>query len=308
MIDDTVIILLLASTIRLATPLLLAAMGELVSERAGVLNLSVEGMMLTGAFFGAWGCFASGNATLGLLAGIAAALAVGALQAVLTVRLQADQVVSGIGINLFALGLTTLLSRIVFGSRSLTQLPGFDVLRIPILAELPLVGIPLFQQTPMVYLAFAGVLCTWVLLSKTGCGLAITAAGSDPMAADRTGIPVLRVRAGAILYTSALCGTAGAFYSLADIKTFVEGMTSGTGFIALVAVIFGKWRVLGVALACLFFGGTIALRFFLPAVGVGIPLALLAALPYVAALIAVTGIIGRQKQPGALAVPYRAQR
>lgn len=302
--DDNTWTLVLASTIRLSTPLMLAAMGELVSERAGVLNLSVEGMMLTGAFFGAWACHASGSPGVGLVAAVASALLVGAAQAVLSVLLRADQVVVGLGLNIVALGGTTLLSRHVFGARSQTSLPGFDTLPIPGLADLPLIGPALFQQSLPVYLAMLGAGFTAWLLLRSRTGLALTAAGADPVAAERSSIAVRRVRMAAVLYTSAFCGVAGAFCALADIKTFVEGMTNGAGFIALVAVILGNWRPGAVLLACLFFGAVSALRFLLPAMGIDIPLAWLSAVPYLAALLAVVGLTGRQRPPRALAVPY----
>lgn len=299
--------LFLASTLRLAAPLLLAAMGELVSERAGVLNLSVEGMLLVGAFFGAWGAHAADSAWWGLAAAVAAALTMGGLQAALSVHARADQIVVGLGLNLLALGLTTLLSRLVFGVRAQTQVPGFGTLQVSGLSDSPVLG-ALLEQNLLVYAAAAAVLLTWLLLRHSGLGLALWAAGENPQAADQTGVPVRRVRVLAVLYTSAMCGLGGAFFSLGDIRTFVEGMSGGAGFIALVAVIFGNWRVLPVAGACLLFGAMTALRFLLPAMQVDVPLALLSALPYLAALLAMAGVVGRQTPPAALAVPYSAQR
>lgn len=306
--NGDLIALLLASVLRLSAPLTLAAMGELVSERAGVLNLSVEGLMLSGAFFGAWAAFATGNPWIGLIAAVAASLCLGVVQALLSVVLRADQVVVGLGLNLLALGLTTLLSRLVFGARSQTTVIGFEPIAIPWLSDIPVVGPALFQHNVLVYLAIASVGFTWLVLNRSGAGIAVSAAGEDPVAADKSGVPVLRIRFAAVLYTSALCGLAGAFLSLGDVHTFVEGMTSGLGFIALVAVIFGNWRVVPVFLACAFFGLMTALRFLLPAMQIDVPLALLASSPYLAALLALMGAIGRQRAPAALSIPFMVQR
>jgi general nucleoside transport system permease protein len=304
-VEEGTVALILASMVRLAAPLLLASMGELVSERAGVLNLSVEGMMLTGAFFGAWACYVSGNPWIGLAAAVFAALLLAVIQAVLTVLLHADQIVSGIGLNIMALGGTTLLSRHVFGARSQTQLQGFDVVQIPVLSNLPVLGEALFQHSLFVYLAAAvSIMTAWFLLVSR-VGLSITAAGANPVAATRSSVDVRRVRFMSVMYTGALCGLAGAFYSLADIKTFVEGMTEGAGYIALVAVILGNWRPGAVLLACLFFGLVSALRFALPAIGIDVPLAWLGAVPYLAALLAVIGLTGRQRPPASLAMPFK---
>jgi len=306
--NGDLIALLLASVLRLSAPLTLAAMGELVSERAGVLNLSVEGLMLSGAFFGAWAAFATGNPWIGLIAAVAASLCLGVVQALLSVVLRADQVVVGLGLNLLALGLTTLLSRLVFGARSQTTVIGFEPIAIPWFSDIPVVGPALFRHNVLVYLAIVSVGVTWLLLHRSGAGIAVSAAGEDPVAADKSGVPVLRIRFAAVLYTSALCGLAGAFLSLGDVHTFVEGMTSGLGFIALVAVIFGNWRVGPVFLACAFFGLMTALRFLLPAMQIEVPLALLASSPYLAALLALMGAIGRQRAPAALSIPFVLQR
>lgn len=306
--DMVVFTLLLSSIFRLTTPLLLAAMGELISEKAGVLNLSLEGMLLASAFAGAWTALVYDSAIVGLLFGIGAALLVAALQAIMTVILRADQVVVGLGINLLVLGLTTLLSRIVFGNRSQTVVPGLEPFPIPVLVDIPILGAALFNQNILVYLSLLSVPLTWILLHRTRFGLSVTAAGEDPTAADRSGVSVRKTRFLAVLCTGVFCGVSGVFYSLGDIKTFVEGMTNGAGFIALVAVIFGNWKVFPVFLACLFFGTTISLRFLFPAMQIDIPLYILGALPYVAALLAVMGVIGKQKPPAHLSIPYILNR
>ena len=266
------------STLRLAAPLLLAATGELVSERAGVLNMSVEGMMLTGAFAGAAAAWASGSPWLGLLCGIAAVVPVALLQAWLSIRLRANQIVTGIGINILALGATTLAYRALFGGRSRAEIPGLAKWAPPGLGDLPVVGEQVFRQVGLLYLALAMVgLVAW-MLRRTALGLAIHAAGAAPRAADKSGLPVEKIRYGAVVFTGVMA--------------------------AIAAVIFGNWRAGRTVRACLLFGGATALQFQLPALGVNVPNALLIMLPYLLALVAVAGVMGRQSPPAGLTQPF----
>jgi ABC-type uncharacterized transport system permease subunit len=294
-----------SSSLRLATPLLLAATGEMVSEQAGVLNLSLEGMMLTAAFTGALGAKLSGSPFVGLLLGMASALLLALLQALLSVRVRANQLVVGIGFNILALGATTFLYRQIFGGLSREVLPSFGVVEVPLLSKLPLVGAALFTQAGLVYVAFGAVAVTWWLVARTPFGLAVRAVGENPRAADQAGINVARTRFLAVLYAGAFAGLAGVFLSLASISTFTEGMTNGAGYLAVTAVILGGWRSGGVLGACLLFGAATALQFLLPALGVPIPTAGLVMLPYVLALVAVSGVIRRSRPPAALTLPFR---
>ena len=294
----------LGSTIRLAMPMMLGAIGELVSERAGVLNLSVEGMMLFGAFAGAMGSLASGSPSIGIAVAVIAVIPLALLQAWLSNTLRANQIVSGIGINVLVLGATTIGYRALLGSRSRVQIPGLDKWSPPGLADLPIVGPAIFQQNPLVYLAFAIVAVVAFVMRYTALGLSIHAAGTEPRALDKSGGSVLRVRYGAVVFTGMMSALGGAFLSLGDIHTFTEGMTSGAGYLALVGVIFGNWKVGRTVLACLFFGAATALQFQLPAMGLEVPNFLLIMLPYVMALLAVAGLVGRQSPPAALTLPY----
>jgi ABC-type uncharacterized transport system permease subunit len=294
-----------ASSLRLSTPLLLAATGEMVSEQAGVLNLSLEGMMLTAAFMGALGAKVAGSPFGGLALGVAAALALAGLQAVLSVRVRANQLVVGIGFNIFALGATTFLYREIFGGLSREVLPSFGTVEVPLLSRLPFLGGALFSQSGLVYVAFALVGVTWWLVEKTPFGLAVRAVGENPRAADQAGIPVARIRFLAVLYAGLCAGLAGVFISVASISTFTEGMTNGAGYLAVTAVILGGWRSGGVLGACLLFGAATALQFLLPALGVPIPTAGMVMLPYVLALIAVSGLIRRSRPPAALTLPFQ---
>lgn len=305
MIDPELAAVFIGSTIRLAAPLLLAATGELVSERAGVLNMSVEGMMLTGAFAGAVGSWATGSPLIGLLLGVLCVLPVAALQAFLSITLRANQIVTGIGINILVLGATTLGYRAIFGSRSREEIPGLDKWAPPGLADIPILGEQVFRQTWLLYAAVLIILgVAWVMRS-TSLGLAIHAAGVSPQAAANSGLSVNRIRYGAVLFTGFMSALAGCFLSIGDIHTFTEGMTSGAGYLAIAAVIFGNWRLGRTLLACGLFGAATALQFQLPAMGVDVPNALLIMLPYVLALLAVGGLVGRQIAPAALTQPYK---
>jgi simple sugar transport system permease protein len=276
-----------------------------VSERAGVLNLSLEGMMLTAAFFGALGAHATGSPVVGLLCGLGAALSLGVVQALLSVRVGANQLVVGIGFNILALGLTTFLYREVFGGLSRDVIPSFSAAPVPLLSRLPWFGPALFQQAALVYVAIALVAVTSWVMTRTALGLSVRAVGEDPRAADQAGVSVPRVRALCVLYASLCAGLGGVFLSLSSISTFTEGMTNGAGYLAVAAVILGGWRSGPVLGACLLFGSATALQFLLPALGVPLPTAVLLLLPYVLAFLAVSGLIGRSRPPAALTLPFR---
>lgn len=292
------------STIRLAAPLLLSATGELVSERAGVLNMSVEGMMLTGAFAGAVGSWATGSPALGLLIGVLAVLPVALLQAVLSITLRANQIVTGVGINILVLGATTLAYRELFGGRSRTEIPGLAKWAPPGLADIPLLGEHLFHQTWLLYAGLVVVALIAWMMRYTAAGLALHAAGAAPKAVDKSGLSVTAIRYGAVMLTGVMSALAGCFLSIGDIHTFTEGMTNGAGYLAIAAVIFGNWRIGRMLGACLLFGAATALQFQLPAFGIQVPSALLIMLPYLLALLAVGGLVGRQTAPAYLTQAY----
>ncbi|MEO8922060.1 MAG: ABC transporter permease [Caldimonas sp.] len=295
----------IGSGVRLAMPIVLAGTGELLSERAGVLNLSLDGMMLTSAFAAAAASWATGSPAIGLLVGVAASLAVAYLQAILSVTLRANQLVVGIGFNILALGATTFLYREIFGALSRDTIPGFGKARIPWLSDIPVIGPALFQQTALTYVGLALVLVTWALLKYTSFGLSVRAVGDDPRAADQAGISVTRTRYLGVLYAGAMAGLGGAFMSVADSNTFTEGMTKGAGYLAITAVIFGGWSPWKTLGACLLFGFATALQFLIPAMKLDVPVAVLLMLPYVLALFAVAGFVGTGRQPIALTLPFR---
>jgi len=298
------VIELLAAAVRLATPVSFVALGELVGERAGILNIGMEGIMLAGCLAAAGGAIATGSAGLGLLAGAAAGLVVVAVMAALCVGLQADQVVVGLGVDLAALGLTTLASRNV---PAVAETPGLEPLRIPVLSDLPGLGPVLLGQAPTVPLLVLLAVAVSVVLTRSGWGLRVRAAGDAPEAAYAAGVAVARVRVQAMLVSGALAGLGGAALALGDLHGFTENMVAGRGFLALAAVIVGRWTPWPVVGACLLFGAADALRFRLPGV-VDVPPSLLLMLPYVLALVAVSLQRGSARAPAALARPFGGPR
>ena len=242
---------------------------------------------------------------LGLLIGIIAVQPVALLQAVLSNTLRANQIVSGIGINILVLGATTLAYREIFGARSRAEIPGLAKIKLPLLGDIPVLGPAVFEQVWLLYVGIALIVLTALVLRYTSIGLAIHAAGAEPKAVDKSGLSVTRIRYGCVLFAGFMASLAGAFLSIGDIHTFTEGMTRGAGYLAIASVIFGKWRVGGTVLACLLFGAATALQFQLPALGVDVPNALLIMLPYLLALLAVGGLVGRQMAPATLGEPFR---
>ena len=294
----------LVATLRLAVPLGFAALGGLYSERSGVLNIALEGMLLTGAFTSAAATFSTGNPWLGILASLIAGGLVGLLHAVLCMTLRVDQLVSGLAINLVASGLTSFLARLVFNGSSTQQLPGIGAIIIPGLANIPLIGPLLFQEDILVYLLFILVILTTYILFKTSFGLTLRAVGESPKAADTAGISVQTVRYIAVVISGTLASLGGAYLTLVQVRFFAEGMSAGKGFIAIAALIFGRWHPFGSALACLLFGATEALQLRIQALGANIPYQFLVMLPYAIALLALVGKLGKSTPPKALGTPY----
>jgi ABC-type uncharacterized transport system permease subunit len=250
----------LAAALVLTTPILLVAVGELISERAGVLNVGLEGMMLAGAFFSYYVTWKTGSLALGVMAGIGSGLVFGIVMSLLTIEARADQIVSGVGINLAAFGLTGFLFDQIFGSKAQIVVPTIGELTIPGLSEIPSFGPALFGHDWVLYLAFLLVPASWFLLYRTRWGLSIRAAGEMPAAADTAGVSIKRVRWMGVLTAAGLSGLAGAYLAIVDVGIFKQGMTAGRGFLALVAVIFGRWHPIGVLGACLVLGGADAVQ------------------------------------------------
>jgi ABC-type uncharacterized transport system permease subunit len=284
----------LATAVILTTPILLASVGELISERAGILNVGLEGYMLVGAFFAYLVTWKTGSYVLGGFAGIGAGILLAALMCLLAVEAKADQIVSGVGINLVAAGLTAYMFDEIFGDRAQIVVDKVANIEIPLLSEIPEFGGILFAQDPLVYLAFLLVPLTWLLMYRTQWGLAIRAAGETPAAADTAGISIRRVRWMSVLTAGALAGLGGAFLVIVDVGIFRQGMTAGRGFLALVAVIFGRWHPLGVLGAAAVLGSTDALQLRL-ANDEDVPQEVWAVIAIVAASFALHQVLVRQR-------------
>ncbi|PZV07573.1 MAG: ABC transporter permease [Leptolyngbya sp.] len=294
----------LAASIRLSVPLAFAALGGLFSERSGVLNIGLEGMLLTGAFVSAAVTFYSGNVWLGVAAAIVAGALVGLLHAYLSVTLRVDQLVSGLAINLSAAGLTAFGSRLVFTAETTQKLAGINAIALPGLGQIPIIGSLLFNQDLLVYGLFLLVPLTTYLLFHTSLGLTLRAVGEYPRAADTAGIWVEWVRYSCVVISGSLAALGGAYLVLAHVKYFTEGISAGKGYIALAALIFGRWHPVGTVFACLLFGATEALQLRVQAFNLNIPYQLLTMLPYVIALLALVGLAGKSTPPSALGIPY----
>jgi len=277
------------STIRLATPLLLAALGGLLSERSGVINIALEGLMLSGAFTGATITYYTGNPWIGLLAGIAAGIFVALIHGLACIRFEADQVVTGTAINILMLGGPTLLSGALFESTGSTpQIP-----RSQLIPNAPIV------------IAFVLVPFIWYLLYRTPFGLRLRAVGENPEAADTAGISVPRIRYIAVLASGALAAVGGAYLSIGQASLFTRNMIAGRGFIALAALIFGKWRPVQTMLACLLFGFAEAAAIQLQGVTSYIRVEYIQIIPYLLTKVVLAGFIGASRAPKALGQPYR---
>jgi len=304
---------LLAATLRFATPLTFAAIGGLFSERSGVVNIGLEGMMLMGAFFGVYGAARTNSWVLGILTGALAGAALALVHAFFSIHLRSDQIVSGTAINFLALGITGYMYIDIYGNEGTPgDLPQVPDVHLDFLDGIPAIGSfldrALGQLNLLVWLALLTVLLCWIVIFKTTVGLRIRAVGEHPRAADTVGISVYLTRYGAVTLSGALAALGGVYLSLGFVHSFTENMTAGRGFIALAALIFGKWRPFGALGAALLFGFASAVAPRLENVeGWATYGTLFQALPYVLTLIAVAGVIGRSIPPAAIGRPYEKQ-
>jgi simple sugar transport system permease protein len=281
---------------------LYASIGESSGQRSGVLNLGVEGQMLLGAFAGFYVTFVTENAWLGLLAALTVGAVMGLLMAVISVTLQAQQGISGIGIYLFGLGLSDLLFKVMVGT--VETVVGFRPAHIPFMSSIPVAGKIFFQHNVLVYGAFLLVPLAWFILNKTTLGLKIRAVGENPEAADSLGVSVVRVRYFTLIMGGTLSGIAGASLSIALLNVFQQNLTSGLGFIAVALVYFGGWRPVGVMAGALIFSTVNALQVWMQTLGVPIPPELAIMLPYVLTIVALVVMVQRVRPPSALTKPF----
>lgn len=292
----------LTTGLRLSVPLVFAALGGTLSERAGVFNVALEGCLLAGAFGAACGSLIFMSAYAGLGMGVAAAVLVGCTLALLAVKLGVNQLVAGLALNILVLGLTSYLSRIVFsGSRAVT---GFLPYKIAVLSEIPLVGPLLFSQDILTDLMAAAVVMLWWMLWKTPWGLVLRAIGENPAAVDSAGIAVDRARIMAVVAGCAIAGLGGCFLVLSQVFMFTEHMSAGKGFLALAAVILGRWNPAGALAACLLFGLCDALQLRLQFSRPDVPYQLFSMVPFVASFVALVLFSRRVKPPAAIGIKY----
>ena len=305
MAETLVVVAFLEAAVRLGVPLALAALGETLSERTGVINIGLEGSIIAGALGGALGALATESAAVGVLVGAAAGLAVAAVFALFVVVLNTDQIITGTAVTLGGLGFTAVVYQSRFGATGTAlTLPTLDAWSVPLLSDIPWIGSALFAQAPTAYFTYALAPVLWWLLFRTEWGLEIRAAGEDPDAAAAAGVRVRTLRFVTTVAAGALAGIAGAHLALAHTGTFSEGMSAGKGFIAIAVVVLGRWNPIGVLVAALFFGAASALQFALQTLGLDIGYQLFLAFPYVLTLAALAGWVGRSRAPAALALPW----
>jgi simple sugar transport system permease protein len=292
-------------TLEAAALLLLPALGGVISERSGVVNIAMEGMMLTGAFFSVVADLAWHNPWAATLVGIIAGGLMALIHAVVSIRFRADQIVSGIAINIFAAGLTVFLVNRLYGLADVGHVGQANLLpyiNIPLLDQIPFLGRVLFQQNVVVYAALILLVVVHLVLFRTRLGLRIRAVGEHPQAADTAGINVYVIRYGAVITSGLLSGLAGAFLAIGISNTFVPNMTDGRGYIALAAMIFGKWTPFGAFVACLIFG--LGQAIYDNNSIIHVSQYLLSMLPYVLTLVVLAGVVGRSIPPAADGIPY----
>ncbi len=303
---------LLEATVRLATPVTLAALAAVICERSGITNIAMEGVMLVGAFFAAWAGWATGNPWIGLAAGMAAGLLFSLFFAWAAISLHINHVVAGAIMNILAFGLTRYLMMVVFGRQGTSNAVARTLhdfkFAIPLLSDIPFIGPAFFNQTPIVYIALLSVFVWYWIFKRTRLGLSMEASGEHPMALETLGRSVVRVRYVALAFSGLLCGIAGAFLSIENSNSFTEGMTDGRGFIALAANIAGGWRPVGAFLASLFFGFVDALQLRAQSIGIlKLPSEIFLVFPYVMTIIAVAGLVRKSRPPAAVGKDFTVE-
>jgi ABC-type uncharacterized transport system permease subunit len=301
----------LAATLRLATPIAFAALGGVITERSGVTNIALEGCMLVGGFFGIFIADKSGSLPIALLAAVLAGVGLAALHALASVTFRADQIVTGMALNILALGLTSYLNYEMYGTTGTpADLPSVPAVTVPGIANVPFLGDVVGRQNLLVWVMFALVIMLQLFLFRTVPGLRLRAVGEHPRAADTVGIDVRRTRYWAVLASGALAALGGVYLSMAVAGSFTDNMTNGRGFIGLAAMIFGRWTPVGALIASLIFGYGDALSVSLQGVSIGdlrVPVQLLSTIPYILTILAVAGFVGRSRAPAADGIPYEAE-
>ncbi|MEW6106760.1 MAG: ABC transporter permease [Bacillota bacterium] len=297
------------ATIRMATPIALAAMGGAFSERSGVINIGLEGMILTGAFCGVLGSYISGSPWLGVLFAVVGGGLMGAILAVFAIKFKADHVVSGVGLNIFALGLTSWLMQVLWKNRGTSvSVNGLPMFSIPVVRDVPVLGTILGTHSPLVYMMLILIFLGWVVMFKTPLGLRIRMAGEHPEAADTVGINVHAVQYLSVILSGCLAGLGGAYLSLAQLNWFSMNMSAGRGYMALAANIFGQWNPIGGLGASFLFAFTDALQMRIQTSPVKLPTDIIQMLPYILTILVLAGAVIRSRPPAALGRHYESGR
>lgn len=295
---------LLSTTLVMCTPMLVAAMGTLFIERSGIINIGNEGFMIMGALMGVVGSYYSGSALVGALVAMASAGLLGLIFAFFTITLRANQVVTGLAINAISAAVTSLLFRQIFGlSAIIPNIDTFEAVTIPVLSEIPLIGV-FFRQTLVGYLAFLLVPLTAFVLKSTRIGLNVRSVGENPRCCDTLGIHVMRTRYLTVIYGSMLAGLGGAFVSMGQLSFFTVGMIAGRGYMTLAAMVFGNYSAFGIMLACVLFGAVSSLQYMLQATSTLIPYQVWVAFPYLFAVLALCLYRTRSKAPACSGQPF----
>lgn len=300
--STAVLVGIFTSAIRLATPYIFASIGEAFAQSSGVVNLGVDGIMLVGAFIAYYVVLTTGNVWLAVLAAIVIGFLMGLLMSFISVTLRAEQGISGIGLYMFGLGLSSLLFKVLVGS--VQTIEGFQEIPIPYLSNIPIVGEMLFNHSLPVYVAFLLIPMAWWFLEKTTWGLKIRAVGQNPAAADSLGVDVIKVRYYSVCFGAVMASLAGASLSTALVNLFQENLTSGLGFIAVALVYFGGWKPLGILLGALLFSTVNAFQLWVQVLGVDIPSDLAVMLPYLLTIVALVVVTNRIRPPAALNKPF----
>lgn len=297
------------AAIRISTPIALAAMGGAFSERAGIINIGLEGMILFGAFAGVLGSFYSGSPWLGVLSAIFLGGLLGYVLALFTVKFKADHIVAGIALNIFSLGTTTWLMQVLWETRGCSpNVNGLSEISLPVIKSIPIVGKLFGTHSPLVYLMFILVLAGWILLFKTPLGLRIRIIGEHPEAADTLGIKIQKIQYFCVILSGMLSGLGGAYLSLGHLNSFSMDMSAGRGYIALAANIFGQWNPFGGLLASYLFAYMDAVQMRLQGLNIGIANEIIQMLPYILTIIVLSGAVIRSRPPASLGKHYETNR
>jgi simple sugar transport system permease protein len=296
----------LSASMRLAIPILLAALGGIYNERSGVTNIGMEGMMIMGSLVGFVTGFFTHNLWLGVLAAVASGALLGGLLGFFVITLDANQVVAGIALNLLCVGVTSLLFRVIFGvGTESPRVNGFETLPVPLLSQIPVIGPLFFQQSPLVYITYALVIVSFFVIYRTTWGLNIISTGENPEAAETMGVNVIRTRYISLMISGGLCALGGVFLSLDSTGLFMDNMTAGRGYIALALLILGRRNPFGLLVAALMFGAADALQLRTQILNIGIPYQFMVMLPYILTMVVLVLFVRNIDNPAALGIHYK---